>query len=301
MTGYLHADYAASLSEFGMPIQLAESGGWILKRSVPGQDSFDGMGPYPLFCCRSWDLLWKDLDQLQTDLISLSIVADPLKSLPQKNLESIFPDLVKPFKTHYIVNTENKLTDFISSHHKRYSKKSFNHTTIQKCEQPIDYLEDWINLYQELIDLHGISGIRKFSRKTFERQMTIPGLSVFRAVADSDTVAMSLWFEQVDCAYFHLSASNKLGYEYWASFGMFWEALNYFQKRVHWIDLGGGAGLVDGDLDGLARFKQGWSNETRTAYLCGKIFDHERYNELAITLGKKESSYFPKYREGEFK
>ena len=39
MTGYLHPDYAQSLSEFGEPPQLQKSGGWLLKLRVDGTQS----------------------------------------------------------------------------------------------------------------------------------------------------------------------------------------------------------------------------------------------------------------------
>jgi hypothetical protein len=45
VTGYLHPDYAQSLSEFGEPLQLQKSGGWLLERRVDGTQS-DAMITY---------------------------------------------------------------------------------------------------------------------------------------------------------------------------------------------------------------------------------------------------------------
>jgi len=47
VTGYLHHSYADSLAEFGTPYLLPKSGGWILKRQIPGFTYSDGMGCYP--------------------------------------------------------------------------------------------------------------------------------------------------------------------------------------------------------------------------------------------------------------
>ena len=52
--------------------------------------------------------------------------------------------------------------------------------------------------------------------------------------------------------------------------------------------------------DGLSRFKEGWSSDTRTAYFCGHIFDRDRYAELTSDINISETDYFPAYRKGEF-
>ena len=52
--GYLHPMYAQSLIEYGTPLELPFSKGWILKRSIPGTNQFDGMGCYPIFACQDW-------------------------------------------------------------------------------------------------------------------------------------------------------------------------------------------------------------------------------------------------------
>ena len=77
MTGYLHADYARSLAEFGTPRELPRSGGWILERKIPGFNAYDAMGCYPLFCCKDWSRLQGDIAELQSELVSLSLVPDP--------------------------------------------------------------------------------------------------------------------------------------------------------------------------------------------------------------------------------
>jgi len=89
-SGYLHPDYAASLAEFGQPLELLQSHGWLLKRRIPGTDYYDGMGCYPLFCCQDWKMLNNDLKTLENDLVSASLVTDPLGELGGGELESEF-------------------------------------------------------------------------------------------------------------------------------------------------------------------------------------------------------------------
>ena len=90
MNGYLTAEYAASLSALGTPSRLPKSGGFILKRRIPGSPLLDGMGPYPLFCCADWSRLPEDLMQVGTEIVSLALVADPFGSYELGTLRECF-------------------------------------------------------------------------------------------------------------------------------------------------------------------------------------------------------------------
>jgi len=68
-TDYAHAGYAASLAEFGEPVFLPRSGGWILRRRIDGSPFSDAMGPYPLFFCPNWSGLGEDLSELAAELV----------------------------------------------------------------------------------------------------------------------------------------------------------------------------------------------------------------------------------------
>ena len=50
--GYMHPFYAEALSEFGTPVALPASGGWLLERCLPGTADRDAMGPYPSSAAR---------------------------------------------------------------------------------------------------------------------------------------------------------------------------------------------------------------------------------------------------------
>ena len=84
-----------------------------------------------------------------------------------------------------------------------------------------------------------------------------------------------------------------------APYALHWYALETFAGEARWINFGAGAGLSPNDADGLTRFKKGWANQTRTSYLCGRIFDRERYVEAVSATGHEGSSYFPAYRHNE--
>jgi hypothetical protein len=114
-----------------------------------------------------------------------------------------------------------------------------------------------------------------------------------------------LWYVRETIAYYHLGAFSPLGYESCAAFALFDVALHDLAKRgVHWANLGGGAGWQAATDDGLARFKQGWANDRRTAWFCGRVLDAARYAGLirpltSVSRTFNASDYFPQYRHPE--
>ncbi len=94
-------------------------------------------------------------------------------------------------------------------------------------------------------------------------------------------------------------AYSKLGYELKASFALFAWAIDYFSTRLRFLSLGVGMGINGLKEDGLTHFKKGWATGTRTAYLCGRIFDRARYNERVRARDMAGADYFPLYRKGE--
>jgi hypothetical protein len=300
MEGYGHSAYSASLSELGKPRHLQQSDGWLLERPILGCDSRDAMGCYPLFVCSDWSRLGVDLQNIGEDLICLSLVTDPFGEYDVTFLRECFPDVTMAFKEHFIVDLSRPLDSFVHSHHRRNARRALSELQVEQCASPIDFLDDWIALYGELVERHDITGPAAFSRASFAKQLVVPGMVAFRAVHDEATVGMLLWYEQGSKAYYHLGAYSPLGYQVGASFALFDRAIRYFaEQQLEWLNLGAGAGLA-GAPSGLNRFKQGWSTGTRTAYFCGRVFDHKKYQELVIARNVPATDYFPAYRLGEF-
>jgi hypothetical protein len=299
--GYLHPLYAHSLIEFGQPIKLPSSLGWILKRSIPQTPGFDGIGCYPIFACENWAHLGRDLDWMADQLISLSLVTDPFGAYSQKDLLKCFQDIAIPYKEHFVVDLQQSPQEFVNSHHQRNAQKALKTINVEVCIEPIQFLDDWVLLYDNLIQRHDIRGIARFSRESFMQQLTVPGIVAFRAVFDNQTIGMSLWYVQGEVAYYHLGAYSDMGYDRKVSFAIFWVLLEYFgAKGLRWLSLGAGAGIRGDQNDGLTRFKQGWSTGTRTAYFCGRIFDREKYQEIISMRKIGNTHYFPAYRADEF-
>ncbi|HEY5883439.1 MAG TPA: GNAT family N-acetyltransferase [Pyrinomonadaceae bacterium] len=301
LTGYLHPAYAESLAEFGVPYELPGSRGWILKRQIPGCNKQDAIGSYPLFHCQDWSKLRADLNELSDELVSLSLVTFPFGSYDLAYLQSCFPDVLFPFKEHFVTDLSQPTEDLVHPHHQRNARRALRELNIETCENPSMFLDDWNALYQLLVHRHRITGISVFSEKSFRRQFEVPGFKAFRASRDGLTVGMLLWYLHGNVASYHLGAYSERGYELKASFGLFSRAVDYFkQSGLQWLHLGSAAGIGPVSESGLSRFKSGWATGSLTAYFCGRIFDQARYDELTrVTKLVEPTQYFPAYRAGE--
>ena len=297
MTGYCHYNYAQSLSEFGSPRCLPQCGGWVLERAIPGFPYRDAMGCYPIFCCQDWSQLQADLDDID-DLVSLALVTDPFGGYSKPYLHQCF-DVVTSFKEHFVVDLTR--TVLISAHHRRNVRRGLKQVSVEWCENPAQFINEWVSLYDTLIERHTIEGISAFSEPSFKKQLSVPGIVAFRAIREGITVGMILWYVQGEAGYYHLGAFSDLGYKSNASFALFWTAIEHFTNiGLKWLSLGAGAGIRGAGTDGLTRFKKGWSVGARTAYFCGRIFDKEKYVGIVEAKNIPETIYFPAYRLGEF-
>lgn len=300
MTGYMHPLYAESLAEFGTPVELPRCGGWILRRPISGFSCSDAMGCYPLFACRDWTQLHSDLEDLKHELVSLALVADPFRAYDLAYLHRCF-DLVIPFKEHFVTDLCQPMDIIISKHHRKRARQALRNVHVEQCPDPAQLLSQWVNLYGSLIEKHNLKGIKALSKKAFAKQLDVPGIVMFGAIYQGTMIGADLWYVQGEVAYGHLAALSPDGYRMAASYALLWSAIEYFLDKVRWIHLGAGAGIEGNGTDSLSVFKRGWSTGTRTAYFCGRVFDHERYSELVEAKGIASTDYFPAYRSGEFR
>ncbi len=298
MSGYRSGEYAAALVDLGRPLELPRCGGWLLERSIAGAEQCDAIGPYPLFDCRRWAELPRDLDELRGRVVAVALVPDPFGAAPA-DLTAAFPDVCRPFKEHFGVDFSRDWRGSISHNHRRNVRAAARSVEVERCVEPRAWLDAWCGLYEQLASRHTLSGPANFSRASFERQLAVPGITVFRAAIAGATVAMALWYRDGDVAYYHLGACDPRGYESSAMFALFDVALGHFATwGVRWAQLGGAAGWqVAGG--GLARFKAGWSNERRTAWFCGRVLDRVAYERLLCGRPERPEEFFPGYRRPE--
>jgi hypothetical protein len=303
MTGYEHPDYSASLAEFGHVTKLPQSGGWALRRGIPGTSHDDLIGPYPLFFCRNWHKLPDDLAEVGDNAVSFSMVTNPFAALDVELLKSYF-EVTLPFKQHYVADLSQPAETFVSKSHQETVRRASKKVEVLLCENPAALLRAWLGFYSNLIERHRITGIRAFSERAFALQLSIPGLVAFEAreITTGALVGLDLWYLQGDIAYGHLAAFSDRGYELRASYATKWHVLKYFRGKARFLNLGAAAGVsTETPADnGLAIFKRGWSTETRANYFCGKILDPRIYARLVRDNKAEGVSFFPAYRQGKF-
>lgn len=299
VTGYSNPEYAASLSQFGTPSYLAECGGSLLIRAIPDCSEQDAMGCYPLFTCQDWTKLHYNLQNLSDDLVSIALVADPFGAYDEEYLHNCFPNIMVPFKEHFVIDMRCSPEKVLSKHHRYYVRKALKEVAVDICEEPITMIYEWYQLYQNLIQRHHLTGIKAFSFEAFAKQLNIPGIVAIRASARGELIGAHLWYMQGDVAYSHLAASSPLGYELMSAYAIYWKAIEYFAEKVRWINIGAGAGIADKEDSGLTRFKRGWATGTRSVYFCGRILNHKKYEILVKSRNITPSAYFPLYRKGE--
>ena len=298
VAGYQHADYADALSESGAPYHLSACNGWILIRQIAGHPWRDARGCYPIFSCGDWGALPHDLKNIE-QIISLVMVTDPFGTYTPESLSFCFPDLCVPYKQHHIIELTRPLFANLSEHHARNVRLATQQVDVQVCDDPSRFASEWIVLYQTLIRRHQITGIAAFSDTSLRKQLQVPGTILFRATAQNQTIGMMLWYHQQYIGYYHLAAYSDVGYELKASFAVMARSIEYFSTRAQFLSLGAGAGTYESPEDGLSRFKRGWATATRTAYLCGRIYDRRKYDQLLAERGLTTGDFFPLYRTGE--
>jgi hypothetical protein len=298
-SGYLHRDYAASFAEIATPRELPHCGGWFLERVIPGSAFRDGMGCYPLFACHDWPRLPLDLEQLASQLISLTLVTDPFGGFTEDDLRRSF-DSVLPYKRHYVTDLSIWNERAMPRSHKRNLAKSLSRVRVETCPEPFRLSNEWIHMYEHLSVRHHITGLTAFSRASLEKQLQVPGLIMFKASVNEEVVGLHLWYVQGDYGYGHLGATSVRGYESMASYALYRHAIEHMRGQVRWLDLGSVPGVSNARRHGLSLFKAGWSTGDRWAFLCGRIFQRERYATLVRERGISTTTYFPAYRLGEF-
>ncbi|HUF47054.1 MAG TPA: GNAT family N-acetyltransferase [Vicinamibacterales bacterium] len=300
VAGYHHPAYARSFLDHGNPVELPHSGSWIVERQIPGSDLWDAMGCYPLFTSHRWARLALDLPALAPRLVTLVLVTDPFSEVTAPERRRMF-DVVWPFKEHYTIDLARFDARAMPRTHRRNVARALRSVQVEACPAPRGLLDEWIELYDQLIARHDIVGMRAFSREAFAHQLSVPGLAAFRATREGAVVGLHLWYVQDDVAYAHLGATSARGYDVMASYALYWHAMAWLRGRVRWVDLGSSPGEPDNPASaGLRRFKAGWANATRQTYLCGRIFQPEAYAHLVAERGATGLGYFPAYRCGEF-
>ena len=298
-SGYLHRAYAASFDGIATPRALPAAGAFFLERGIPGSELRDGMGCYPLLCCRRWEGLHDDLDALAARLVSFTAVTDPFGAFEVGDLRRAF-DIVRPHKVHYVTDLAGTARVPRSRSHRRNIGAATRAVAVDLVQDAAVLADAWVALYGQLVERHRLTALHAFSSRALRLQLEVPGLKMFSATVGGALVGLHLWYVQGDVAHAHLGATSARGHELMASYALYAVAIEHLRHQVRWLALGSGAGMPnDPRADGLRRFKEGWATGTRQAYLCGRVLQPDSYRRLAGRCDRRDADYFPAYRRGE--
>jgi len=291
MHPYASQRYVAALESQGQSLVLPRTQAWLLSRAIGDSGSRDLQGPYPRLPVADPAALRQDLAELgQQGYVSFVAVSDVLASADLGLVEyaGLFSRCLA-FKQHQVLD---RSLPFSYDRHHRYEVKRGR----RFCEvSRLDYaegLETWRSLYAELIARHAVSGPANFDPAYFSRLADVPGLELWVAKIAGEVVAGQLWFFHGELAYYHLAAAYLAGYKHSAAYAII-DCVLEAHPEVQRVDLGANAGNSS-EADGLFRFKAGFANQTRTAYLLGEVLDAATYDRLSA--GKAAGAFFPAYR-----
>lgn len=299
--GYLSETYTDSFRDVAEPVFLPQSGGWLLERVIRDTSHCDAMGCYPLFLCSNWSKLSEDLEQANRGWVSVTSIVDPFGDYTEELLRDTYKDVVRPFKEHFVADLSTPVEKLANKHHRYYARRAFRDVHTEVLKHPVEFLDDWVRLYNVLVERHNIQDVRAFTREAFRKQLETPNMIVIRAVRNGESVGAHIWVRHGDVVTSHLAAYSPKGYEVNVAYAIYWDSIEYFASQgARWLNLGAGSGTTQQHDDGLTRFKRGWTSTTRTAYLCGRILDWEGYRALTGRDEIDPEQYFPFYRKGEF-
>jgi len=292
--GYAHPDFGRVYANLGEPVALAHCGGTLLRRPIPATRQHDLVGCYPFFCCANWEALGDDLAGLAQDDVSLVMVADPFVEGPEERLEPLF-DFARPYKTHYIADLSKPLASFVPSSRLREARNAARTLEVEVAPPGPTTVDEWLGLWRRSRHASQPSGQNDLSREAVERLFGVPGVTIVRALDGERTVGMHVEVQQGDIVHGHFATYDPEHYGSGVSTLLNVRELEHFATRARFYNHGGVPGSDD-RRTGLSRFKQAFSNTTRTAFLCGSILDASAYARLTADGPAREPAFFPAYR-----
>ncbi|MFZ5964885.1 GNAT family N-acetyltransferase [Thalassococcus sp. BH17M4-6] len=295
MTGYLSPAFGQSYAEFGTSLVLPRSGLQLLRRPL-GADSFDYMGLYPYAMCADWSALAADLPDLaQPGAVSVTFVGDPFAAAEVQEATGDWA-LCRPFKTHYVTDLRTDWRRARPKEMRRIARRALEAHEMQIVADPVPLTDALWALYQTTVARHDVRGIQALSRDVVAQQLAVPGGLLMAAHDATGLAGAMLTFCHGATANLHLMFLDPRAHRQNTSYALIHATLEELEARgLHHANLGGAAGHDDAARDGLARFKKGWTTDTRSALICGKVLDAARYRDLcggAVPTG----GFFPAYR-----
>lgn len=203
-----------------------------------------------------------------------------------------------------INDRETVYLNLLDSKEKRwdsYSSKTRN--ILRKCSKELtitqsDDIDKFISLYHKTMKRNNASSFYYFEKSYFENLIKHKNIKLYEVRKDDIVISSSFFIFSKDFAYYHLSANDYTMRNYNANYFILDEVFTIAkEKGCKYFFLGGGTTSAKDDT--LLKFKQKFSQKTKSFYISGKVYNkeiYEKYVKLWETLSKKDMKYFLKYR-----
>ncbi|WP_245926917.1 GNAT family N-acetyltransferase [Breoghania corrubedonensis] len=201
-------------------------------------------------------------------------------------------------KTHLVVDVGAGWRQRTSATARRYVRKARERQTFERIPATADNADALWAMYQTTIRHHAVTGLARLSRDAIARQLDVDGALLVLAKEGARILGAILSYRHGETANAHLFFLSQEARAAHTSYGLIDATLGEFERLgCQKVNLGGVAGARDDTSGGLYRFKQNWTRETRTAFLCGAVLQPRTYEILTMGTCDPKSAYFPLYRE----
>lgn len=283
--GYLHPGYAESFADAGEVRHLRASGSWLLTRDIPGSERRDALVGYPRLVERDPRGLHDDIQGVAAlaDVVTVTALTDPLSRLDEELLRPTFPDLVRVDAQHYVADL---VSFWPARDHRRAVREALRLVDVDVEDAPANLVPAW-----EALGSLPLPGTELgLSAAALARQLALPGCVAFSAQAEDGPVAVAVVYVSGDDATLHALTSSAAGEALGARYALIQTiAQDMAGRGLRSLDLG--------SSDADPAFMDGWTEELRPSYRCGRIIDRLAYDELVAAAGPADRLTFPAYRD----
>lgn len=283
--GYHHPSYAESFTDAGEVRHLRGSGSWLLTRPIADTPWRDALLGYPHLAARDPRGLHEDVQAVAAlaDIVAVSALTDPLSSLDEELLRPSFPDLVRVDARHFIADL---VTFWPARDHRRAVREALRQVDVEVEDAPAALVPAW-----DALDGPALPGSELgLSTESLGRQLALPGCVAFSVLDEDGPVAMAVVYVSGEDATLHAMSSSAAGESLGARYALIQTIVEDMAGRgLRRLDLG--------SADAEPAFMEGWTQELRPAYRCGRVVDRLAYDELVTDAGTGDSAAFPAYRD----
>ena len=289
---YASDHYAVTAANGDQLVKSSVLNTWLRTRQIPGTPYRDACGLYPFSAdIRPASKAAIAMELEAYGLVSLVLITDPF----QTGTDGVADwDVCRSYKEHFLIDLKNGPPAF-SRHHRQEVRRSLKTCTVRQIELG-DYLNEWSDLYDNLVKRHNLGDMHHFSKDYFRRLANDSAFSAVAAFSNDTMVSCHIWARQEQVIYSHLAASSDIGYANSASYAVYAYAVGHFED-AQVIDIGGVPDRTQNSA-GLLSFKRGFSNAVRSNYLCGVVARPDVYSALCrdVSGEARTAGYFPLYR-----